>query len=326
MTRCSYVEFSYTMSLLTPGNTDSTMQTNGTAQSSHTPDHSVSVEHAVQSILSSTTWDELLANTKCYYPSLTVTSHDGSDGRWALIEGAVTTSSPLGTKLPTRNPRMVVHVPSESPSHIQYKFEVHFVLLFQGLTTDEQFGVLLQSLLPGSSYCLCPGMPEDLRERVDFECKSARKWGFPLQRTDHVDCQMWFQAQTTSHLRQEPMCEKCKSLLRYLRKRLRTLASVSPTRIGKRALPSSRCPWKYLSPAARRLRQSRVRREKSFTKKKLDKYYHFDVGIGEAAHKQLLELLPTIQYKSRDELEALLAEDDVAENIASNFPEELQGQ
>ena len=121
---------------------------------------------------------------------------------------------------------MVVHAPSENLRCIYYKFEVHFIVLFQGLTTDVQFGVLLQSLLPQSSYCLCPGLPEELRESVDFECKSARKWGFPLQRTDHVDCQQWFQAQMIPRLRQEPTCDKCKSLSKYLRKMLRRRASL----------------------------------------------------------------------------------------------------
>ena len=60
------------------------------------------------------------------------------------------------------------------------------------------------------------------------------------------------------------------------------------------------------------MRQSRARREKCFAKKKLDKYCHFDISVGEATHKELLELLPAIQHKSRDELEALLAEADVA--------------
>ena len=287
------------------------MQVSGAAQSLAL-EHSHPMEHAAQSTSSNTAWDEFLANNKSCYPSLTVTPHKGSDGHWAVIEGSMTTSSPLKTKLPIRNPRMVVHAPSENPSCIYYKFEVHFVLLFQGLTTDVQFGVFLQSLLPRSSYCLCPGLPEELRENVDFECKSARKWGFPLHRTDHVDCQLWFQAQMTPRLRQEPMCEKCKTLSKYLRKMLRARASLTPTHKGKRALPSSRCPWKYLSPATRRLRQSRTRREKFFTKKKLDKYCRFDISVGDATHGELVEVLAAIPHKCTGELEALLAEADVA--------------
>ena len=195
------------------------MQVSGSAQSSLASEHSHAMEHATQSTVSNTVWDEFLANTKSCYPSLTLTPHQGSDDHWLIIEGSTTTctSSPLRTKLPTHNPRMVVHAPSESPTCIYYKFEAHFVVLFQGLTTDVQFGVLLQSLLPRSSYCLCPGLPEELRERVDFECKSARKWGFPLLRIDHVDCQLWFQAQMTPRFRQEPICEKCKFLSKHLR-------------------------------------------------------------------------------------------------------------
>lgn len=215
----------------------------------------------VQNTRSQTLWDEFLTNTKHCYPSLTVTLHEGSEGFSALIEGLATTSSPLESKLPTHNPRMIVHTCSENPCNFHYKFEAHFVLLYQGLTTDAQFDVLIQSLLPGSNYRLCPGIPEQVRERVNFECKSARKWGFPFQRTDHVECQLWFQAQLTPRLQLEPMCRKCKTLHKYLQKMLRRRAAVTPTRKAKRALPSSRCPLKYLSPATRRLRQSRTHQE-----------------------------------------------------------------
>ncbi len=255
---------------------------------------------------SRTPFDEFLANIRCRYPSLTVTSHASSDGHWAIIEGFTSTSSPLESKMPTRNPRMIVHAPCEDPSHISYKFEAHFVLLYQGLITDTQFGVLLQSLLLGSNYHLCPGLPQELRVRVDFECKSARKWGFPLQRTDHVNCQLWFHVQVTPRLRQEPTCRKCKTLAKYLRKMVKTRASVSPTRKARHALPSSRCLWKYLSPVTRHLRQSRARKEKSSTKKKLDKCYRYDISVGEATHRELLELVSAFQKKSKLSLKPCL--------------------
>ena len=265
-----------------------------------------------KSTSSHTPFDEFLASTKSRYPSLTVTTHCiGSDGHWALIEGSPTQSSPLASKMPTHNPRMIVHASVEEPSHITYKFEVHFVLLYQGLVTDMQFGVLLQSLFSESNYHLCPGIPQQLRESVNFECKRARKWGFPFQHTDHEKCQLWFQAWITPHLiQQEPICSNCKSLAKYLRKMLKTRASITPTRKAKRALPSSRCPWKYLSPSTRHLRQSRARKEKSSTKKKLEKYHYYDISVGEATHGELLELVSAIQKKSTGELEALLAEAD----------------
>ena len=176
------------------------MRVSNTTQSSPAQEHSRPMEQAASSTSLLTSWEEFLVNIKCGYPSLIVTSHKDSGGHWAFVDGCATTSSPLGTKLPIHNPRMVVHVSNESPNCIQYKFEVHFVLLFQGLTTDAQFSVLLQSTLPGSSYPLCPGLPGQWRERVDFESKCARKWGFPLQRTDHVDCKLWFQPQMTPGL------------------------------------------------------------------------------------------------------------------------------
>ena len=288
------------------------MQVTTTAQYSLPLEHSHPIEHAAQSTPHHNPFDEFLADTRRCFPSLTVTSHAGSDGHWALIESSTTTSSPLESKMPTRNARVIVHAPCEDPSHISYKFEAHFVLLFQGLVTDIEFGVLLQSLLPGSNYRLCPGLPQQLRESVDFESKSTRKWGFPCQRTDHVNCQLWFPAKITPRLQQESTCSKCINLAKYLRRKLKTRALVTPTRKANRVRPSSRCPLKYLSPATRRLRQRRARKERACTKKKLDKYRRYDINVGEATHGELIQLVSAIQNKSQGEVEALLAEADSA--------------
>lgn len=46
---------------------------------------------------------------------------------------------------------------------------------------------------------------------------------------------------------------------------------------------------------------------------KCEKYNRFDISVGEATHKELLELVSAVHKKSKDELEALLAEADRAD-------------
>ncbi len=253
-------------------------------------------------------FNQLVAGTRMRYPTLTVTSQVNCDGHWASIRAAETMCSPLVSKAPVQNPQMLVHASHLDPTRITFKFQAHFIPLFSGLVTDALFETLLKSLLPESNYRLCPGLPSDLMDDMNFECKSARKWGFPFHRIDHHKCQLWIPVKLTPWLKQEPTCGYCKVLTRYIRERVKKHASLTPERKAKRSLPSSRCPIKYLAPASRTLRQSRSRKEKSIMKKKLDKYRRYDVAVGDATHEELLTLVSEIHRKSRGELEALLAE------------------
>ena len=76
------------------------------------------------------------------------------------------------------------------------------------------FDDLMQSMLPDSSYYLCPGMPLNLVEKCTFEAKNARKWMSPFQRIDHTECEQWFENSNKNKV--APTCNKCVKLRHYL--------------------------------------------------------------------------------------------------------------
>ena len=147
---------------------------------------------------------------------------------------------------------------------------MHFVTSHCGMVSDPMFEYLLQTLLPGSNYCLCAGLPESVGERLNFFVKNARKWGLPFNRIDHEHCKLWFPFEReTSQLRREPTCEPCTKLLHYAKRRIKAQSSVQPSERDERAQPSSRYPIKYLPYESQQLRAARRRKE---TKKIVRKY------------------------------------------------------
>ncbi len=55
---------------------------------------------------------------------------------------------------------------------LTFQFEVHYgIALHTGTVTDGLFDELLQSLLPGSGYRACPGLPDDVCMELTFEGK-----------------------------------------------------------------------------------------------------------------------------------------------------------
>lgn len=116
------------------------------------------------------------------------------------------------------------------------------------------FHELLQTLLPGSGYFLCQGLPSDLASMMTYDTKSARRWGLPFGRVDHQECPLWVKAvsSSTSSRGQPQRCEKCMNLMYYARREAKR-RSVSIEQEANRVLPSSHCPLKYLSQPVYRL-------------------------------------------------------------------------
>ena len=110
--------------------------------------------------------------------------------------------SSLMSKAPVNSPQMLLHASHLDSTRITLVFQAHFIPLFSELVTDAQFEPLLKSLLPESNYCLCSGLSNDLMDNMNFECKSARKWGFPFHQIDHQECQLWIPVKLTPWLDQ----------------------------------------------------------------------------------------------------------------------------
>jgi len=243
----------------------------------------------------STAFKQVVEDTKSRCKSLLATQFMDEYTQWAIFERCcpTATSSPLATRNPVRNPRMIIHANHQSPDDVMFRFEVHFVTLHCGMVSDPMFEYLLQTLLPDSNYCLCAGLPESVGEQLNFFVKNARKWGLPFNRIDHEHCKLWFPfARETSQLRREPTCELCTKLFHYANRRIKAQSSVQPSERDKRAQPSSRYPIKYLPYDSQQLRAARRRKETFKTKKIVRKYRNQrnNLNTREAKNGELMEL------------------------------------
>ena len=139
----------------------------------------VSASHVVPTLYSSlpqpppvtsSLFDRVVTDVACKYPDLTTNVVSDANTRWCIIQQHVYTPGPLRT--PVHNPRIVVKEVARQEA--TFTFEVHFGYEFDhGSVSDDRFDVLLRTLLPGSGYELCPGLPDDVRTQLTFESKSA---------------------------------------------------------------------------------------------------------------------------------------------------------
>ncbi len=240
------------------------------------------------------TFDRIVNDIRHEYPDLTANVVSDATARWAIIQQNVYTQGPLQT--PVHNPRIVVKEVSHEEA--TFTFEVHCgIELHRGSVSDTLFDMLLGTLLPGSGYELCPGLPSDVCAQLTFECKSARKWGFPFQRIDHTQCKLWYHVEADlCRIKREPTCDKCSHLLHYSKLQIKRRGQLTSEQKAKRTMPSSTCNLKYLSPANKRMRSQRRSMESFQARKKLQSYQKYDVNPNDATHAELLGLVAEIEH------------------------------
>ena len=172
---------------------------------------------------------------------------------------------------PLHNPRMVIC--SEGDQSVMFKFEATYISLLSGQLPEdsERFHELVKTLLPGSGYFLCSGLPADVASMLTYETKSARKWGLPFDRVDHKECLMWLNTDSApgSSRKQPQRCHKCSQLMYYVRRESRKRALLSAEHKAARIQTSSHYPMKYLSPASLQKRRSLILQEKKALKRKV---------------------------------------------------------
>lgn len=195
-------------------------------------------------------FSDLLQKVSEKYHSLSVNVHSNESMHQAVIHGKLTTRVPTGN--PIYNPRMIVDAPHDS-SDMLFKFEANLMTISSGCVSDDRFDDLLQSLLDGSDFRVCPGVPHSIMEKCTFEIKSARKWT-PFLRMDHERCEQWFKVSHKRKRFSSTACIQCTKLRRYVVNEIRRRAAVTATQLAKRALPSSKCNIKYLTPCTKRMR------------------------------------------------------------------------
>lgn len=88
-----------------------------------------------------------------------------------------------GLQAPLYNPRLILKLASKESETVSFTFEVNLYPFITGqLATDtERFSSLVASLVPGSGYQLCTGLPQDVDKADKIERKSVRKWGLPFK-------------------------------------------------------------------------------------------------------------------------------------------------
>ena len=205
-------------------------------------------------------FDEFLSRINRGYNLLSVERFSDKTAHWAIIHGEMTTATPISTRAPIHNPRMIVQA-LHNDTDIKFTFEANFTTVSSGRVSDDTFDDLMQSMLPDSSYYLCPGMPLDLVEKCTFEAKNARKWMPPFQRIDHTECEQWFK--NVSQRSIAPTCNKCLKLRHYLYNEVKRRAAVTSVQLAQRTLPTSRCPIKHLTPSMREKRMALLRLKKN---------------------------------------------------------------
>ena len=239
------------------------------------------------------------------YPQLSISLHTDAEAQWATITGTISTIVPLPGR-PVANPRMLIRFPFCQTNN-KYTFEVNFIDLHCGEIGDAGFHQWLKTLLPNSGYYLCPGV---MNTDTGSNVKSLRRWGFPFNRVDHKNCELWIpMPKVSGKWRHLPTCTNCVKLASYLNFEERRKASITPTRKRKRQSPSSNYPISLLSPTSVTKRLKIARKRKFKTSRKLQEN-SFDVNVRDTTHNELITLVSRIQHQSLNELQKLLQEAD----------------
>ena len=228
--------------------------------------HRVSLSTTGSTVL----FDDTVTKVVSLYPQLTVEVGVRDCKKWGIIHGGIRIEP--NSQTPVHNPRAVIS--SGGNSLVTFKFEAMLLPQVSGhLPEDnERFLEVLQTLLPGSGYFLCQGLPSEVTSLMTYDTKNARRWGLPFGRIDHQECPLWVKeaSSSTSPHGQPQRCEKCANLMYYVRRQEKKRKLMTPEQMAKRVLPSSHCPVKYLSPASAETRRRNIAQEKKARKRKVN--------------------------------------------------------
>ena len=170
------------------------------------------------------------------------------------------------------NPRLVSS--DDTLDEPQLEFQVFFRSICKEAYTPEVANTYLQSLLPGSGYALCSGIPSFPTE-VRFKPKKYREWTSPFVRHNSRTSKLWH---VPSHHKRSPndplynSCPSCKLLWHDLGTLAKRARLTSPSTKAKWQQPSSRRALKYLSPHSCRVRLRQARLDRKEMMKSLKHY------------------------------------------------------
>lgn len=112
--------------------------------------------------------------------------------------------------IPQFCPRLVLHAHSDDT--VDFVLDVQSVVAQRGTLPKDRslMHELIASMDPSSGYCVCGGLSERMQKRIEeygLQMRGLRRWGFPFQRVDHQECELWIKGEQSS-----VVCVKCKKL------------------------------------------------------------------------------------------------------------------
>ena len=108
------------------------------------------------------------------------------------------------------------------------------------------------------------------------------------------------------------MCPKCTRLMYHLRDTLKKKTMTNPETKEGRTSAGSRYPRKYLTPESRAKREKNVKQNVLTDKHLLKNLGKFDVDVSKMTNDDILAIVADIEKTSKDKLEKLIAEADIA--------------
>ncbi len=180
---------------------------------------------------------------------------------------------------------------------------------FPLVDNENRVASLVASLMPGSGYVLCPGLPSSLSRAVTFESNSLRKWEPLFHRFDHNKCLMWY-SHGTSRTPSSRICLKCTRLATHLKDMLKKKKTLSPCTKQKRISARSKYPKRFLTPVSRSVRTQNEKRQLNTDKRALKKFRKFDIDVSAATNDDILTAVAEMERTSKHKLEELLEEAD----------------
>ena len=251
----------------------------------------------------------LLQQLQTRFSGIPSFTHTDASTTWLIFCAPVTMINP--TQTPTANPRIVIEHANSTATTICH-LEVHYLCIksFSYIGNEQELFTLIASLQKDSNYVLCPGLPSSILTSVTFESKSLRKWGPLLQRSDHRECLMWYPTPQSSS--KPAMCPKCSRLYHHLRDMIQRKKTIPPATRQKRTSAGSKYPKRYLTPKSRSEREKNEKRQALANKRAAKKLKKFDVNVNEMTNDDLVSVVAELERTSKDALEQLLIEADLA--------------
>ena len=210
---------------------------------------------------------------------------------------------------PLANLRLCVMADSGA---VKYKRQVLFKTISDGEYSVNKVQVYLEQLRPHSGYKGYPGLKK-YPEEVRFETKNVCSWGMPFNCVDAQSCALWHIPNNVQHPTGDILrdtCRPCRLLYHDLCRLVETARNVSMEQKIARTSVQSNYPIKYLSPASKSTRVSKLSKERKNLAAKLSSVSSLDYDLNDKQHSELLEIVLSVNEKGSKVIDELCSRGD----------------